>query len=87
MTDKDIEWQDAGREPKVAPNPLYPNGIDLDVSDGIKPACFVKLAYPARRVGRYVIKCRTCGWVGIISTAGRPDDPRSVTIPCLRVLQ
>lgn len=83
MIDKDIQWIDDGREPKVAPNPDYPDGVDLDISKADEPSCFIKLAYPARRVGRYFIKCKTCGWTGIISTAGRPDDPRSVKVACL----
>lgn len=87
IDDKDIEWHDAGREPKAAPNPDYPNGIDLDVSNGADPSCFIKLAYPARRVGRYHIKCKTCGWTGVVTTAGRRDDPRSVKVACLSVLQ
>jgi hypothetical protein len=85
-TDKEIRWIDAGREPKEAPNPDYPHGIDLDFA-GSKRACLVALPYPARRVGIYFVECRTCGWSGGVTTAGRPDDPRSVKIPCTGTLQ
>jgi hypothetical protein len=29
-----IEWRDAGEMPRVAPNPDYPDGIDLDIREG-----------------------------------------------------
>ena len=87
MTDKDIEWFDSGIEPKAASNPDYPRGIDIDISDGKRPSCFVALPYPAKRIGRYLIKCRTCGLSGIVTTAGRPDDPRSVKLACKRLMQ
>lgn len=77
-----IEWRDAGREPQVAPNPAYPNGIDLDMSNGARTTCFIPLPYPAKRIGAYVIECRICGLRMGCTTAGRPDDPRSVRLPC-----
>ena len=87
MKDKIIQWVDGGHEPQFAPNPLYPNGVDLDISQGAVPSCLVKLPYPAKRVGRYVVECKTCGWTGVTSTAGRADDPRSVKIACKRTLR
>jgi hypothetical protein len=77
-----IRWLDAGREPIAAPNPAYPAGIDLDVTDGRTPACTVILPYPAKRCGHYEIFCSQCQFAAAITTAGRPDDPRSVKIPC-----
>lgn len=77
-----VTWLDRGREPKCAPNPKYPTGIDLDVSDGAKRACSVALPYPAARCGVYVVKCRACGRRVGCTTAGRPDDPRSIKIAC-----
>lgn len=77
-----IEWHDSGREPQVAPNPAYPNGIDLDLSPEGAHACTATLPYPAPRCGIYAIECRFCGIRVALTTAGRPDDPRSVRIPC-----
>jgi hypothetical protein len=86
MNDKHIVWIDRGREPQVAPNPNFPDGRDIDVSNG-ETACTVELPYPAKRIGLYVITCRTCGSTTGVTTAGRPDDPRSVTIPCKVTMQ
>lgn len=77
-----VKWIDAGREPQCAPNPAYPDGIDLDASDGALSACTVALPYPAKRCGRYEIKCRACGATVACTTAGRVDDPRSIKIAC-----
>jgi hypothetical protein len=80
--DIEVEWKDAGREPKVAPNPAYPNGIDLDMSAGAAATCSVVLPYPAKRCGYFVLRCRTCHQVIAVTTAGRRDDPRSAKIAC-----
>ena len=77
-----VTWVDRGREPQVAPNPDYPDGMAVDVSGGAKRACLVDLPYPARRCGYYIVKCDDCGCTVAITTAGRPDDPRSVVLPC-----
>lgn len=77
-----IEWIDRGVEPKSPPNPAYPNGVDLDLSKG-RPYCEIMLVpYPAPRCGYFLVKCSTCGTDALITTAGRPDDPRSVKIAC-----
>lgn len=77
-----IEWIDHGREPKNPPNPDFPNGKDMDVSSGAEAACTVDLPYPAKRCGIYVVECETCGQHIGVTTAGRPDDPKSVKISC-----
>jgi hypothetical protein len=77
-----IEWKDAGREPQCAPNALYPDGIDIDASGGAARTCKVPLPYPAKRCGAYVVTCQRCGYRAAVTTAGRPDDPRSVRLPC-----
>lgn len=77
-----IEWIDHGREPRVAPDPHYPDGIDLDMANGKTPSCSVALPYPAARCGLYVVKCRFCFIRVACTTAGRPDDPRSIRIAC-----
>jgi hypothetical protein len=77
-----IEWNDSGREPQCPPNPDYPNGIDLDASQGEETTCTVELPYPAQRCGFYLITCTLCGFTMIATTAGRIDDPKSVKLPC-----
>lgn len=77
-----VRWIDRHRRPQCAPNPAYPDGIDIDVSNGAKQACLVELPHPARRVGLYVLKCDECGQTAAITTAGRPDDPRSAKLGC-----
>jgi hypothetical protein len=79
-----VTWLDAGREPQQPPNPAYPHGIDVDMTTGRVrgPSCRTALPYPARRIGSYVIECDRCRRRFAVTTAGRPDDPRSVILPC-----
>jgi len=77
-----IKWHDRGREAAVAPNPDYPNGIDLDTTQPGETSCRTELPYPAKRIGVYVVTCNRCGATSVVTTAGRPDDPRSLTMPC-----
>lgn len=77
-----IEWIDAGREPKVQPNPNFPEGRDVDASGGAEATCATDLPYPAKRIGHYLLECETCGQRIAITTAGRPDDPRTVKVAC-----
>jgi hypothetical protein len=76
------EWIDHKREPQCEPNPDYPNGIDADISSGAAVTCTTDLPYPARRCGLYIIECETCGRRIGITTAGRPDDQRTVKLAC-----
>lgn len=78
----DVTWNDHGRESRYSPDPRYPDGFDVDASNGAEPVCFVSLPYPARRCGSYIVSCRRCGVIVAVTTAGRPDDPRSVTLAC-----
>lgn len=77
-----VEWIDHGREPQCAPNPKYSAGVDVDISGGAERACTTKLPYPAQRCGAYVVTCEVCGTRVGVTTAGRPDDPRSVKVAC-----
>jgi len=79
-----VSWLDHGREPKEKPDPDYPEGKDIDIALGAKPACKVALPYPAPRCGIYLVTCETCGLRVGVTTAGRPDDPRSVSVACRR---
>lgn len=78
----EIKWFDQGRDPKVAPNPAYPDGKDIDISVGAKTTCTVTLDHPTKRCGFYAITCNGCGLSVAVTTAGRPDDPRSVRMAC-----
>lgn len=77
-----VNWVDGKREPTVEPNPEFPDGIDVIASTEGAKACKVELPYPAQRIGYYRIECRVCGQRVMATTAGRPDDPRSVTFNC-----
>jgi len=77
-----VSWVDGHREPTVEPNPEFPNGIDLMAGDETKPRCRVELSYPAERCGYWKVECRICGQRVMVTTAGRPDDPRSATFNC-----
>lgn len=77
-----IQWVDSGKQPQHPANPAYPTGIDVDLSKPDADACAIPLKYPAKRIGRYEIDCAECGGRFVVTTAGRPDDPRSVTVPC-----
>lgn len=83
-----IAWIDRGREPQCPPDPAFPTGKDVDIAglmcvDG-HPRCKVELPYPAKRCGVYLVNCEACESSVAVTTAGRPDDPRSVTMPCRR---
>lgn len=82
-----VNWIDAGREPLGSPDPRYPNGIDVDLTTIMPPlslTCSLPLPYPAasRRCGYYIVACDICKTRVVLTTAGRRDDPRSVTVSC-----
>jgi hypothetical protein len=81
-----VEWLDSGREPKCAPDPAYPDGKTVDAAGDFSPRCTIQVPYPAKRCGFYLIKCQRCGLTAAVTTAGRPDDPRSLTVPCKEVV-
>lgn len=77
-----VEWIDRGREPQCPSDAAYPNGKDLRLEDNATRHCVASLPYPAKRCGVYVVECQKCGLRIGVTTAGRPDDPRSVEIAC-----
>ena len=77
----EVRWVDAGRWPQCPPNPNYPTGIDVIETIG-PDTCKVDLPYPAKRCGAYEVQCQACGRKMTVTTAGRPDDPRSLTMQC-----
>lgn len=77
-----IHWEDSGREPQCQPDPAFPKGIDLVTARDDQLSCETELPYPARRCGVYIVECLSCGLSVGVTTAGRPDDPRSIRLPC-----
>lgn len=77
-----VNFLSHNRKAACAPNPAYPNGIDLDLTDGAKVACLADLPYPAECCGVLIVRCTACGSGHAITTAGRVDDPKSVKLPC-----
>lgn len=83
-----VTWHDGKREPRNPADPRYPNGMDIDIAAPLgldvppPKVCKVDLPYPARRCGYYQVDCEHCGQNALVTTAGRSDDPRSLTLPC-----
>lgn len=80
----EVEWVDGHREPQCKPDPRYPDGIDVVLEPALNGAqhCKAALPYPAKRCGHYVVRCKLCSASIALTTAGRPDDPKSVTVLC-----
>ena len=77
-----VEFKPSGRgKARSAPNPDYPDGCHVDITEG-QTGCSVALPYPAPECGAWIVRCAACGMSVAITAAGRPDDPRSVRIPC-----
>lgn len=77
-----VTWIDRGLEPQCEPDPEYPNGKNLVMAMPGDRCCTAALPYPAKRIGFYAIECTDCGKTAMVSTAGRPDDPKSVRVAC-----
>lgn len=87
MSDQfEINWVDRGTEPKNPPNPHFPEGIHIVPVNVAERSCKAELPYPAKRCGYFTISCKRCGIRVACMTAGRPDDPRSITINCKKLL-
>lgn len=82
MEQMKVKWVDGKREPQCASNPAYPDGVDVDATTLGQDGCVTALPYPAKRCGHFVVECKKCGSRGVVTTAGRADDPRSVKVPC-----
>jgi hypothetical protein len=80
-----VTFIDKGREATKPADPAFPNGVALDLTRGapvIARHCHVSLPYPAPRCGDWLVVCTRCGLRGLITVAGRRDDPYSVTLLC-----
>lgn len=76
-----VRFVDGRREPQCPPNPRYPEGRDIDISEG-RPSCKVDIPYPAPRCGLMMIECEDCDFKMGVTVAGRIDDPKTVRFPC-----
>jgi hypothetical protein len=76
-----ISFVDRAGPPRNATNPTYPNGLDIDLSQG-KPGCLTDLPYPAEERGKWLIECTQCGTNAMVTAAGRRDDPKTVRLQC-----
>src|SRR5258708_891822 len=78
----EVNFIDGEREPRCQPNPEFPNGMDVDFSEGASKTCFSEIPYPAPRCGIMRVYCSQCGISLGLTVAGRVDDPRSIRMPC-----
>lgn len=77
-----IVWLDGGDEAEYSPNPAYPNGVDLVDNLEARSHCITRLPYPAPRCGSWSVTCRKCRKSVYVTTAGRADDPCSLSVAC-----
>lgn len=77
------EFVKSGRGKAQYPaDPEFPDGKDVDCSRPGAPSCKVVLPYPAPECGMIVVTCHTCKMSIGVTAAGRPDDARSLKMPC-----
>ena len=82
--DFEITFKPSGRGPARCPtDPEFPEGVRANAQTRIGPSCTIEFPYPAPECGYFMVKCRTCGFHIAVTAAGRPDDPRSLTVSCL----
>ena len=79
-----VTFQPSGRgKAQCDPDPDFPEGKHVILSAAGVPTCEVDLPYPAPECGLLIVKCALCNLQVALTAAGRPDDPRSVRVPCL----
>jgi hypothetical protein len=79
----DVVFLDSGRDPQCKPDQKYPDGMTINLAEhASQETCTKNLPYPAPRCGIYMVTCTICGYSAALTVAGRPDDPRILTIPC-----
>ena len=83
-----VEFRASGRGAAQCPaDPNYPDGIDIDASEGLVPFCVARLPYPAPECGVFLVSCSECLKQVAITAAGRADDPKTVQIACLEKIE
>jgi hypothetical protein len=79
----DVIFLDSGREPQCKPDPKFPDGKPINLATSpLAKTCTSNVPFPAPRCGLYAIRCLECGFTAMVTVAGRPDDPNTVTMPC-----
>lgn len=68
--------------PQQPSNPAYPDGVHIQGAVPGARSCTVDLPYPAPERLIWDVRCKRCGYRLAVTAAGRPDDPRSLTLPC-----
>jgi hypothetical protein len=76
-----ISWP---QEPTQKPDPAHVNGMRVDHSRGAKRTCTMAMPYPNPGYVRWELSCSKCGQRAETSGVGRPDDPITFTVACLR---
>ena len=80
-----IEFHASGRGKARCPaDPQFPDGVRATMARSGAPSCTIEFPYPAPECGHWQAVCRLCGFSIAITAAGRADDPRSLTVNCLR---
>lgn len=69
-------------KPQHPSNPEYPNGVDVDLAGDHLMRCSALLPRMPGKLGVYEIRCTHCELSLALTSAGRPDDPRLVRVPC-----
>ena len=70
-----------GRPPSEPANPDFPNGMDVDITNGER-SCVAALPLVNNRLGLYIVRCELCGMSCALTVAGRADDALLARIPC-----
>lgn len=78
-----LEWVGTGMEALTPADPAHPDGVDLVDGPEALAHCTVLLKYPAPCCGVWIIRCDRCRRSTHVTAAGRPDDPRSVSLACI----
>lgn len=79
-----ISWTARGGKAQHPADRRWPQGVDLDISNGAAASCTTTLPYPAPCIGTHLVRCSECGATAAVTAAGRADDPRTLRVPCER---
>jgi len=83
-----VKFIPSGRgKAQCPPDPDYPNGVEVNLATPSDTSrCRFDLPYPAPETGMFEVHCDHCGLTILVTAAGRPDDPTSITVPCKEML-